>query len=51
MPLHREPLFSPRPDLIEKYPTHADQKVRWRMPVLFKSVQDANKNAVRVRSS
>ena len=46
VPLHREPLFSPRPDLIEKYPTHADQKVRWRMPVLFKSVQDANKNAV-----
>ncbi len=46
VPLHREPLFSPRPDLIEKYPTHADQKVRWRLPVLFKSVQDANKNAV-----
>jgi formate dehydrogenase major subunit len=46
IPLHREPLFSPRPDLIDKYPTHADQKVRWRMPVLFKSVQDANKNAV-----
>ncbi|MDB5863998.1 MAG: formate dehydrogenase subunit alpha, partial [Betaproteobacteria bacterium] len=46
IPLHREPLFSPRPDLIEKYPTHADQKVRWRMPVLFKTVQDANKNAV-----
>jgi formate dehydrogenase major subunit len=46
IPLHREPLFSPRPDLVEKYPTHADQKVRWRMPVLFKTVQDANKNAV-----
>ena len=46
VPLHREPLFSPRPDLIEKYPTHTDQKVRWRLPVLFKTVQDANKNAV-----
>jgi formate dehydrogenase major subunit len=46
IPLHREPLFSPRPDLIDKYPTHDDQKVRWRMPVLFKSVQQANKNAV-----
>ena len=46
IPLHREPLFSPRPDLVEKYPTHADQKVRWRLPVLFKTVQDANKNAV-----
>src|SRR5688572_18171331 len=46
VPLHREPLYTPRPDLIDKYPTHADQKVRWRLPVLFKSVQDANKNAV-----
>src|SRR5689334_20384676 len=47
VPLHREPLFTPRPDLIEKYPTHADQKNRWRMPVLFKTVQDANKDAVK----
>jgi formate dehydrogenase major subunit len=46
VPLHREPLFSPRPDLVDKYPTHDDQKVRWRMPVLFKTVQQANKNAV-----
>ena len=46
IPLHREPLFSPRPDLIDSYPTHEDQKVRWRMPVLFKTVQQANKNAV-----
>ena len=47
VPLHREPLFSPRPDLIDKYPTHDDQKNRWRMPVLFKTVQQANKNAVK----
>jgi formate dehydrogenase major subunit len=47
VPLHREPLFSPRPDLIEKYPTHDDQKVRWRLPVLFKTVQQANKDAVK----
>ena len=47
VPLHREPLYTPRPDLIEKYPTHADQKVRWRLPVLFKTVQDANKDAVK----
>jgi formate dehydrogenase major subunit len=46
IPLHREPLFSPRPDLVDKYPTHDDQKVRWRVPVLFKTVQQANKNAV-----
>jgi formate dehydrogenase major subunit len=47
VPLHREPLYTPRPDLIEKYPTHADQKNRWRMPVLFKTIQDANKDAVK----
>lgn len=47
VPLHREPLFSPRPDLVDKYPTHDDQKNRWRMPVLFKTVQQANKDAVK----
>jgi formate dehydrogenase major subunit len=40
VPLHREPLYSPKPDQVAKWPTHADQKNRWRMPVLFKSVQD-----------
>ncbi|HYG54508.1 MAG TPA: molybdopterin-dependent oxidoreductase [Burkholderiales bacterium] len=39
IPQHREPLFSPRPDLVEKYPTHDDVKVFWRLPTLFKSVQ------------
>ena len=47
VPLHREPLYSPRPDLIDKYPTHDDQRNRWRMPVLFKSVQQANRDAVK----
>ena len=45
IPIHREPLFSPRADLIEKYPTYDDQKNRWRLPVLFKTVQQANKDA------
>ncbi len=44
VPLHREPLYSPRPDLVEKYPTHDDKKVFWRLPTLFKSVQEKNKN-------
>jgi formate dehydrogenase major subunit len=39
IPQHREPLFSPRPDLVEKYPSHDDVKVLWRLPTLFKSVQ------------
>ncbi|MHB8494206.1 MAG: formate dehydrogenase subunit alpha [Casimicrobiaceae bacterium] len=42
IPQHREPLYSPRPDLVAKYPTHDDKKVFWRLPTLFKSVQDAN---------
>jgi len=42
VPLHREPLYSPRPDLVAKFPTHDDVKVLWRLPTLFKSVQDKN---------
>ena len=42
IPLHREPLYSTRPDLIDKYPTHDDKKAFWRLPTLFKSVQDKN---------
>ena len=44
IPQHREPLYSTRPDLVEKYPTHDDVKVLWRLPTLFKSVQEKNKN-------
>ncbi|MGE0357678.1 MAG: molybdopterin-dependent oxidoreductase [Burkholderiales bacterium] len=39
IPKHREPLYSNRPDLVEKYPTHDDKKVFWRLPTLYKSVQ------------
>ncbi|HYA19092.1 MAG TPA: molybdopterin-dependent oxidoreductase [Burkholderiales bacterium] len=44
VPLHREPLFSPRPDLVEKYPTSDDKKAFWRLPTLFKTVQEKNKD-------
>jgi len=44
IPLHREPLFSTRPDLIEKYPTHDDKKAFWRLPTLYKTVQEKNKD-------
>ncbi len=39
VPQHREPLYSPRPDLVAKYPTHDDKKAFWRLPTLFKTVQ------------
>ncbi len=42
VPQHREPLYSPRPDMVAKYPTHADKKDFWRLPTQFKSIQDKN---------
>jgi len=39
VPLHREPLYSPKPDMVAKWPTHDDVKTLWRLPTLFKSVQ------------
>lgn len=44
IPQHREPLYSTRPDLVEKYPTHDDKKAFWRLPTLYKSVQEKNKD-------
>ena len=45
IPQHREPIFSPRADLVEKYPANDDVKVLWRLPTLFKSLQEKNKDA------
>jgi formate dehydrogenase major subunit len=42
IPQHREPLYGTRPDLIAKYPTHDDKKAFWRMPTLYKSIQQKN---------
>jgi formate dehydrogenase major subunit len=42
IPIHREALYSTRPDMVAKYPTHDDVKTFWRMPTLFKTVQDKN---------
>lgn len=39
IPIHREPIHSPRPDLIVKYPTYDDLKEQNRVPTLFKSLQ------------
>ena len=44
VPLHREPMYSPRPDLVEKYPQPADKKVFWRLPTMYKSLQDKVKD-------
>ncbi|MFM9879030.1 MAG: formate dehydrogenase subunit alpha [Burkholderiaceae bacterium] len=42
VPIHREPLYGTRPDLMAKYPTHDDRKAFWRMPTLYKSIQQKN---------
>jgi formate dehydrogenase major subunit len=38
VPLHREPLYTPRRDLVEKYPTYKDRKLN-RLPLLYESIQ------------
>ena len=39
VPLHREPLYTPRRDLVADYPTY-DDKVFYRLPTLYKSIQE-----------
>jgi formate dehydrogenase major subunit len=38
VPVHREPLYTPRRDLVADYPTYEDTK-SWRVPTLYKSIQ------------
>ncbi len=38
VPVHREPLYTPRRDLVAKYPTYDDMQVH-RLPTLYKSIQ------------
>jgi formate dehydrogenase major subunit len=40
VPLHREPLYGPSPELAAKWPTYPDKKTLYRLPALFKTVQD-----------
>lgn len=39
VPLHREPLYTSRRDLVADYPTYDDGK-NYRLPILYKSIQD-----------
>ena len=39
IPIHREPLYTSRRDLVEKYPTYEDRKSFWRLPTRYKSIQ------------
>lgn len=39
VPIHREPLYTSRRDLVEKYPTYQDRKSFWRLPTRYASIQ------------
>ncbi|MET0027086.1 MAG: formate dehydrogenase subunit alpha [Candidatus Thiodiazotropha sp.] len=39
VPIHREPLYTNRRDLVEKYPTYEDRKSFYRLPVRYESIQ------------
>jgi len=38
VPLHREPLYTSRRDLVADYPTYSDRQA-WRVPTLYESIQ------------
>jgi formate dehydrogenase major subunit len=38
VPIHREPLYTPRHDLVAEYPTYED-KTFWRVPTAYASIQ------------
>jgi len=42
VPLHREPLYTPRFDLVQQYPTYADRKAFWRLPTRYQSIQEVD---------
>jgi formate dehydrogenase major subunit len=42
VPIHREPLYTPRFDLVKKYPTYADRKAFWRLPTRYQSIQSVD---------
>jgi len=44
VPLHREPLYTSRRDLVADYPTYSDRKL-YRLPTLYKSIQDVDHTA------
>ncbi len=39
VPLHREPLYTPRRDLLSKYATWKDVQSHYRLPTLYESIQ------------
>jgi formate dehydrogenase major subunit len=40
VPIHREPLYTPRRDLVADYPTYEDRKRFYRLPTRYMSIQE-----------
>ena len=40
VPIHREPLYSNRRDMVKKFPTYADRKNFYRLPTRYASIQE-----------
>ncbi len=45
VPIHREPLYTSRRDLVDKYPTYEDRKSFYRLPTRYASVQATDHSA------
>jgi formate dehydrogenase major subunit len=45
VPVHREPLYTPRRDLVTQYPTYQDRKRYWRLPTRYASIQQQDFSA------
>jgi formate dehydrogenase major subunit len=45
VPIHREPLYTSRRDLVTKYPTYADRKSHYRLPTRYESIQATDHSA------
>ncbi|MDN3519249.1 molybdopterin-dependent oxidoreductase [Aquisalimonas lutea] len=39
VPVHREPLYTPRYDLVSDYPTYEDRRAFYRLPTRYQSIQ------------
>ena len=42
VPIHREPLYTTRRDLVPDYPTYKDVKSHYRLPVMYQSIQETD---------
>ncbi len=47
IPIHREPLHSPRPDIVERYPTYKDKADHYRVDTRYESEQAKNNDIVK----